>query len=211
MTKGKFIVVEGLDGAGKSLAVNYINSYLTKEGLDVVRTKDPGGTEFVDQLKPIVISNIDSLDSRTELLLFLAMRNELITKVIIPGLQEGKVVVCDRFADSTYIYQGILQDRVADVLRFQSLLDKIPVPDMVFLLDITVEESVARISNRSDNNEFDVLSLTEKKIMREAYLDIYKRSKASESKTKYYLIDANQSVRKVHMDIQDILNLEVLP
>lgn len=144
---GKLIVFEGIDGSGKTTQVNYFKELLTNSGFDVVGFREPGSTEAGEQIRNTLL-NVD-MDGLTELLLFNASRVENIKKNILPALEAGKIVVCDRFTDSTIAYQGFGRGYLAEALMLQPLIDKLVVPDYRVFLNITIEESLKRLSART--------------------------------------------------------------
>ena len=107
MKKGLFITLEGIEGAGKSTAVDFIEDFLTKEGHDVIKTREPGGTVIGEQIREILLNNENyTLTNDTELLLVFSARAQHIQEVILPALSSGKIILCDRFTDASYAYQG---------------------------------------------------------------------------------------------------------
>jgi dTMP kinase len=142
---GKFITLEGVDGAGKTTHVEFIKKYLSDLGVNFVMTREPGGTLLGEQLREILLH--DEMSPETETLLMFAARNEHIEKVIRPNLTEGKVVISDRFTDATYAYQsggkGVKEKKI-DILKewVQASLQ----PDLTFLFDLSVEVSIERLN-----------------------------------------------------------------
>lgn len=142
-----FITFEGVDGSGKSTQVRLTVEYLRGLGFDVLMTREPGGTPIGDQIRGILLDNMDNTDmhARTELLLFCASRAQLVAEVITPHLQRGGIVICDRYVDSTMAYQGyghgLNLKALKQVLSFATggLL-----PDLTIYLDITPEEALRR-------------------------------------------------------------------
>ena len=134
MKKGLFITFEGLDGSGKTTQIELLKNYLKSKGFDVVTTIEPGGTEIGGKIRNILLDkgNLD-MSHKAETFLFLASRAELVSKVIAPALREGKIVICDRFFDSTVVYQGIArgleEKQILDMSMWAT--DKI-VPDITF-------------------------------------------------------------------------------
>ena len=106
MALGRFITFEGVDGAGKSTQLEYAVKYLEDRGVDVVKTREPGGTEIGETIRELILQASSPLDASTELLMIFAARNEHIERVIKPAVARGSTVVCDRFTDATFAYQG---------------------------------------------------------------------------------------------------------
>lgn len=122
MKKGLFITLEGPDGSGKTTQAKRLGAYLEKIGLEVVLTREPGGTDLAETLRSLALSPEITMSKRVESLLHVAARADHVDKVIRPSLKAGKVVICDRFSDSTLIYQGILGGMDLDELERLSLL-----------------------------------------------------------------------------------------
>jgi dTMP kinase len=199
MKKGKFITIEGIDGAGKSTVISHIVSYLNERlNVKTIGTRDPGGTDFNYALRELLLKS-DKLTSITELLLFTAMRQELVYKVILPNINSGISVVCDRFIDSTYAYQGIRNGLLNESEPLEELTTKYAMPDHTFILDIDPRESFKRIKSRDDNNRFDNYDLESKEIIRQAFLH------RAKDNPRYTIIDANRSLDDVLNDINDKL------
>ncbi len=143
---GYFITLEGPDGSGKTGQIPVLADHLRCQGYDVLCTREPGGTEIGDQVRKVImdLSN-KGMDSRTEILLFQASRVQIIEQVIRPALKAGKVVICDRYADSTLAYQGYGHQTDMDFLN--KLLQFVTgglKPDLTILLDLDVEEGLKR-------------------------------------------------------------------
>ena len=146
--KGFFVTFEGGDGSGKSTLMYTLSEALQKAGHDVVVTREPGGTAFSEKVRSLLLIEGNEISAKTELLLVLAARNEHMEKVILPALQKGCVVLCDRFVDSTVVYQGYAAGH--DPAAVEAMANEIipRLPDCTFLLDLPVEESVQRRKGR---------------------------------------------------------------
>ncbi|MBP7310747.1 MAG: dTMP kinase [Candidatus Cloacimonetes bacterium] len=150
MSKGLFITFEGIEGSGKSTQVNLLVEYLKSRHLPYIISREPGGTPISEAIRSILLDpKYQEMKPETELLLYSASRAQHTGELILPALAEGKIVICDRYYDSTYAYQGAARD-----LDFE-LIDTITrfatygrVPDKTFLLDLPVEEGLARITKR---------------------------------------------------------------
>ena len=134
MSRGKFITIDGLEGAGKSTQIDFIKKYLSDRNRDVFLTREPGGTDLGERLRALLLDkNIDAMNPDTELLLMFAARNEHVKKVIVPKLEKGVWVISDRFTDASYAYQGggrgIPLERIGELEQW-TLQDF--VPDMTF-------------------------------------------------------------------------------
>lgn len=150
--KGVFITFEGIDGSGKTTQIELLNKYLINLGVETVLTREPGGTKLGESLREILLNpEFKGISSLAECFLFLASRAELVEKVIMPALEQKKVVICDRFFDSTIVYQGIARGlAVKDIYKMSLWATKKLVPDITFLLSINVNESEKRIDSIAD-------------------------------------------------------------
>ena len=172
MRTGKFIVIEGLEGAGKTTAINTISDYLKTKNIDFILTREPGGTALGEQLRKIPKEPkfAEPLDMRSELLMFYAARTQLLEQVIRPALEKGIWVVADRFELSTYAYQG---GGRGISFEFIDALSKFCVgdlqPDLVLFLDIEPELGLARAAQRSQKDRIEAESLAFFKRVYEAY------------------------------------------
>ena len=150
--KGKFIVIEGIDGCGKSTQIDALYNWLPKSGLmnknsELIKTREPGGTPFGEKLREILLiqDNFNSPSNLTELLLYAADRAEHISKIISPELKKNNWVISDRFADSTLAYQGYGRNLNRTIIKqLNSIVCQGEKPDLTFFLDISPEESIFR-------------------------------------------------------------------
>jgi dTMP kinase len=151
MAKGLFITFEGIDGSGKTTQIKMLTEYLEKYGHQVLNTLEPGGTRLGKKIRQILLSRKnEGMSSRAETLLFQASRAELVSKVIDPALQSGKIVICDRFFDSTIAYQGIARGLgVEDILDMSLWATGGLEPDLTFLLSIDFKKGKKRLSGTS--------------------------------------------------------------
>lgn len=176
--QAKFISFEGIEGSGKSTQAKKLYEFFLSKNIPAVLTREPGGTEAGEQIRKILLDgNIDKLEAKTELLLNFAARIEHVEKFIKPALQQGKHVICDRFFDSTYAYQGTafgLDKKTIDALRQISIDDF--APDISFLIDLDVEVAFQRIAARSDNNRYELLGLDFHRKVRAGFLDLAKNN-----------------------------------
>jgi dTMP kinase len=200
--KGKFITVEGVEGAGKSTQAVFMRDYLEAVGQRVVLTREPGGTGLGEQLRTLLLDHRDDgMAADSELLLMFAARAEHLARVIRPALENGDWVVCDRFTDATYAYQGggraipgariaVLEDWVQGPLR----------PELTLLLDLPVREGLARAGRRGLNDRFESEDLAFFRRVRSAYLDLAKRHPQ-----RYRVIDADRPVEVVRGAVEGTL------
>ena len=197
--RGLFVTFEGTEGSGKSTQIRALAEFLREQGYSVVLTREPGGTPIGDQVRRILLDHAnDEMHPRTEVLLFLASRAQHVEELIRPALKAGKVVLCDRYADSTLAYQGYA--RGEDVAELRRLIDYATGglwPDLTFWLDLPVEEGLARLDSK---NRLDSEALTFHKRVREGY----KRLAAAEPQ-RWVRIDGSLSRAEIQEQIRKIL------
>jgi dTMP kinase len=194
--RGKFISFEGIDGAGKSTHIKRFAERLRARGLNPVLTREPGGTSLAERLRELMLST--SMQPQTEVLLAFAARSEHLKEVIKPALQKGDWVICDRFTDSTFAYQGGgrgIDWSVIETLE-QVVLQGLQ-PDLTILFDLAAEEAAERRANARQADRFEAEDVQFFERVRQAYL-----RRMSEQPARFLLIDASQSVE----DIQVILD-----
>jgi dTMP kinase len=200
--KGRFITVEGIEGVGKSTNIDFIHSCLTRAGKDVVLTREPGGTRLGEQIRELLLGHKhDGMAYETELLLVFAARAEHLDKVIQPALERGQWVLCDRFTDATYAYQGggrgIARQRIAVLEEWvQGTLR----PDLTLLLDAPTDIALARAGQRSAPDRFE----KEKTLFFQKVRDVY-LARAQEFTEQYRIIDAGKTLEQVQADIGSML------
>ena len=204
MTKGKFITIDGVEGAGKSTQIDLICSYLHQKGIEVVRTREPGGTAVGEKIRSVLLDvENQEMHSDTELLLMFSSRNELIQNKIIPALNEGFWVVSDRFTDASFAYQG--GGRMLNLNRIDKLADWVLgdfKPDLTLLLDVSVEVGMERIESRAAK---DRIELEERAFFERVRSVFVSRSEAFPDRIK--LIDANDSVEGIQSKIRAYIDL----
>ena len=169
-----FITLEGPEGSGKSSQLPDLAEFLRGQGWDVLTTREPGGTPIGDQIRQILMRlDNQELHPRTEILLFLASRAQLVEQVIKPALREGKLVLCDRFGDSTLAYQGYGHGLNLDTLRtmLDFATDKLK-PDLTLLLDVDVETGLQRKRKEDEWNRLDAYALAFHQRVREGYHEL---------------------------------------
>ena len=203
--RGRFLTFEGLDGCGKSTQLEKLAGVLRRRGLDVVTTREPGGTPIGEQMREILLhSRTQGLAPRAELALMFASRAQLIEQLIKPALQHGKWVLCDRYTDSSEAYQGGGRQLGSDlVLRMHRVVCADFWPDLTILMDSDVEKSVQRARRRNvgksksgpDENRFETESREFFERVHQAYLAITKREE------RVVQVDARRAIGVVHKDI----------
>lgn len=198
MTTGKFITLEGVEGVGKTTNLNYIANFFINNGMEVVTTREPGGTAIAETIRQILLGhNEETLCDEAELLLMFAARAQHLDQVIKPALAAGKYVVCDRFTDATYAYQGGGRHfPVQHIAWLESFVQKGMSPDMTILLDLPVSEGLKRAANRSEPDRFESEHQDFFEKVRDAYL-----RRASEDSGRFKIIDASDSISGVEAQI----------
>lgn len=201
-TQGRFIVVEGLEGAGKSTAVEIIRYYLTQHALRFITTREPGGTTVGEAVRSLIkhMPNDECLDAKAELLLLYASRVQLVEQTIKPALNEGVWVLSDRFELSTYAYQGGGRG-IADAMiaQLSDFCLKGFAPDLIFFMDVSPKTGLERALMRGSADRIEQESLDFFTRVSNAY-----HAKIKEMKH-VVVIDANQSVLEVQQQIKDAL------
>ena len=145
-----FITFEGIDGCGKTTQLNKVAEFLKSQGREVLTLREPGGTEISEKIRELLLQSKKEMHSMTELLLFEAARAELIDKVIRPASKEGKIILCDRFYDSTLAYQGFGREMNTDDIRLLNRLATVGIkPDLTFYFQVSLDVSKQRSSNRN--------------------------------------------------------------
>lgn len=189
------ICAEGIDGSGKSTQCKRLYESL-KENHDVIITREPGGSPIADKIREVIINN--KMDELTEYLLFSAARNEHMINTIIPALEKNKIVICDRFIDSTWVYQPNIPNNLRCEVD-DEVTQKGYFSDITFILDIPTELAMERSKSRGNMNEFDNRSLDFFKNARNAYLN---RAEGNES---YHVINADRQQEEIAKEILDIV------
>jgi dTMP kinase len=193
--RGKFITLEGMDGAGKSTHIPFILSLLEQAGHQVLSTREPGGTALGEKLREILLH--DAMQVDTETLLMFAARAEHLQTMILPALSEGKWVLSDRFTDATFAYQSGAKGLAAEkVLQLESWVQGQLQPDLTLLFDVPVEISVARLTQARTPDKFERESADFFSRIRNAYL-----SRANQQPQRIVVIDSNQTMQQVEQQI----------
>ncbi len=202
MNRGYFISLEGSEGAGKSTQNKRILSWLSARGNVVVETREPGGTVISEQIRQLLLDTRNAnLNAISELLLLFAARSQLVQEVIRPALAEGKVVVCDRFTDASYAYQGGgRQLGAATVASVEKLVLGNLRPDLTLLFDVAVEVGMKRVAGRGEADRFETESVRFFERVRNAYLE-----RAAAEPQRFAVIDASRDEEQVWEQVQYVL------
>jgi dTMP kinase len=199
-----FITLEGPDGSGKSTQLGPLVEYLRQQGYPVLTTREPGGTLISDQVRAVLLNRMENtaMHPRTEILLFLAARAQLVEEVIRPRLSAGDIVLSDRYADSTLAYQGYGHGVDCDLLR--QLLNFATGnlwPDLTILLDVDVEVGLRRRQvSGSEWNRLDAYTLSFHQRVRQGYHELAQRDPA-----RWVIVDASQPAEQVQADLRAVI------
>lgn len=204
MAMGKFITLEGIEGAGKSTALKLIRDFLIATQKDIVLTHEPGGTPLADEIRQLLLTpnRTEKVSSMTELLLMFAARAQHVAQCILPALKAGQWVISDRYIDATYAYQGGGRGLdFKDITQLDRLVVNELYPDLTLLLDLPVELGMQRAQSRGNQKD----RIEQERVdffvrVREQYLE-----RAAQDPTRIKLIDASLSLREVQLQIETIL------
>ena len=200
--RGKFITIEGTEGVGKTTNMAFIKSWLEAKKLSYISTREPGGTPLAEQVRELLLApRAELVCSASELLLMFAGRAQHIDQVIEPALAEGRWILCDRFTDATYAYQGAGRKMGSDLIaELEILVQGSLRPDLTLILDIPVDIGLKRASARSDPDRFELEQVEFFERVRRGYLGI-----AEQDPDRCKLIDASQSLEQVQSQIASVL------
>ncbi len=191
-----FITLEGPEGSGKTTAVEATVKKLQEMGYEIVRTREPGGTPIAEQIRNVILDKANTaMDERTEALLYAASRRQHLVEKVWPALKEGKIVICDRYLDSSLAYQGGARGLgIDEVLNVNLFATENTWPDLTLLFDIKPEIGLARINANSDRevNRLDLEKIDFHNKVRESFLALAKRFP-----DRYVIIDASMDREKV--------------
>jgi dTMP kinase len=199
---GLFITLEGPEGAGKSTNRDYLAARLREQGIEVLLTREPGGTPLAERVRELLLApSSESMAADTELLLVFAARAQHLAEVIRPALARGMVVLCDRFTDATYAYQGggrgLSVERIAQLEDFvQGALR----PDLTLLFDLPIEVGLARAAARGRLDRFEQEGRSFFEAVRQTYLQC-----AAQAASRYRILDAGQSLVQVQVALDALL------
>lgn len=196
--KGSFITFEGIDGSGKSTQARKLAEHLQAQGHDVILTREPGGSEGAEEIRALVLQGEpDRWSAETEILLFTAARRDHLERTILPAIEAGKVVICDRFTDSTRMYQGLSR---GDLRGTVDQLHKLMIerePDMTILIDMDSDTGLSRALSRQGVEErFETFGADLQAQMRAGFLSL-----AEEFKERFVVINGARSIYEVSVDV----------
>ena len=204
--KGYFISFEGVDGSGKSTQIQKLAEFLKGRDFDIVITREPGGSKGGEEIRNLLLQgNVDRWSAETEILLFTAARRDHLERIILPALEEGKVVICDRFTDSTRMYQGMRGVNLRNLV--DTLNEKVIKfdPDLTILIDINPEISLKRAKSRKTVEErFEDFGVELQMKMRKGFIEL-----AKEFGNRIEVVDGQQSVDKLAQDIGSLVKAKI--
>ena len=199
-----FITLEGPEGSGKTTAVESAVKKLQEMGYEIVRTREPGGTPISEQIRNVILDKENTaMDGRTEALLYAASRRQHLVEKVWPALKEGKIVICDRYLDSSLAYQGGARGLGVDnILNINLFATENTWPDLTLLFDIKPEIGLARISANANRevNRLDLEKIDFHNKVRESFLDLAKRFPE-----RFVIIDASQDRESVARDTMEAI------
>ena len=198
----KFISFEGIEGCGKSTQTKMLQQFLLQKNYDAIITREPGGTKAGELIREILINdNLEKLEAKTEIFLNFAARIEHVEKLIKPALREEKIIICDRFFDSTFVYQGYgFGANLQLIETVKNLAIENFKPDITFVIDVPVEQAFARIEARTTNNRYEKLSRDFHEKTRAGFLKL-----AAENPQRIKVIDGTKTPTEVSQEIVKIL------
>jgi dTMP kinase len=203
MQRGKFLTIEGTEGVGKSTNLTFVRDWLVARGIEVIVTREPGGTPLAEEVRSLLLSKRDEpVDETAELLLVFAARAQHLTQLIKPALARGAWVLSDRFTDATYAYQGGGRGlSKATINQLEQLVQGDLRPDLTLILDIDVELGLNRARQRGELDRFESETIGFFERVRAAY-----RQRAESSPQRYALVDAGKTLPEVQAEIDSLLN-----
>lgn len=204
LSNGLFITFEGIDGSGKSTQAQLLSDALKNAGESVIQTREPGGSTGAEIIRSLLVSgDTDRWSAETEILLFTAARRDHLEKTIQPALDKNQIVICDRYVDSTRVYQGVAR---ADLRQTVDDLHSIIIkkePDLTFIIDTDPEKSLTRgLARNSGEDRFEEFGLEFQKSLRNGFCELSKIAKS-----RCHLINGMRSIQEVSKDIINIVKV----
>ncbi len=199
--------MEGAEGVGKSTNIGFVTQYLEKRGIEYVLTREPGGTQLAERIRDLLLAvHEEPMSGLTELLLVFAARAQHLDKIIEPALATGKWVVCDRFTDATFAYQGAGRGLSMETIdQLQSMVQGDLRPDLTIILDLDPEIGMQRASNRGELDRFEREQQSFFRHVRQGYLDI-----AQAEPDRCTVIDASKALEDVKRNLLTVIEQRLL-
>lgn len=196
-----FVSFEGIDGSGKSTITNYVYEYFINKNQEVIMTREPGGNKIAEKIRGLILDpKHDTMDDKTEALLYAASRRQHLVEKILPALDEGKLVLCDRFIDSSIAYQGYGRQLGAKaVIDINLFAVEDHLPDITFFLDIDLKTSLDRVNKRDELDRLEGSGLDFFERVYDGYQKIVKEN------SRIVVIDATRSIEEVGDEIIEII------
>ena len=200
--QAKFITIEGTEGVGKTTNIEFIQNWLSQRGVEFISTREPGGTPLAEQVRELLLTpREEKVGDATELLLMFAGRAQHLDQVILPALNSGSSVLCDRFTDASYAYQGFGREMDCSLIaQLEQIVQGDLRTDLTLILDIPVEIGLKRASERSTPDRFEQEKIEFFDRVRHGYLKI-----AEDNPGRCAVIDASQSLEEVQASIEAVL------
>ena len=200
MQKGLFITFEGADGCGKTTQINLLKTYLEDKTYDVVLTREPGSIGLGEMIREILLNYNGEVSDRCESFLFLADRAQNVDTIIKPAINKGKIVLCDRFTDSTVAYQGYGRGlNIDEINSLNTIATKGLKPDLTIVFDIDIETSMRRIGANKDRMENSGIDFFNR--VRHGYLELAKKEPE-----RIKVIDSNRSKEEINKELTNLVN-----
>ena len=193
------ITFEGIEGSGKSTQLNLLHDYLKAKGYSVVKTREPGGTTLGEALRKVLLRKDLQVLSLSELLIFMAIRAQHVEEVITPALADGKIVLCDRFVDATFAYQGFGRNIDLGIIEtLNRLVTKGVRPNLTILLDCDVETGLGRKAEGHEMDRFEQETVSFHRRIQEAYIKL-----SQEEAKRFFIVDGRLSVSEGQEKIRE--------
>ncbi|MBR0137758.1 MAG: dTMP kinase [Erysipelotrichaceae bacterium] len=206
MRRGLFITLEGGEGCGKTTIANAVCQRLAGEGYDVLYTREPGGVEIAEQIRKVILDiNNTAMDSRTEALLYAASRRQHLVEKVIPALKANRIVICDRFVDSSLAYQGYARGiGMEGIWTINNFAIDGYIPDLTLFFDVSVEEGLSRIAHRDKRDRLDVEAI-------DFHHRVYEGYKLVEEKypDRIKNVDASRTIPEVFEQAYDLIKEKI--
>ena len=198
--KGLFLTFEGPEASGKSSQILLLKKYLKKNNISFITTREPGGTKIAESLRKLILKVKSDINIEEEILMLMAARSHHINNVILPALEKGKVVISDRFADSTFVYQGYVNKfGIQNAKNLHKNILNNFLPDKTFLFKLSSKLIISRIKKRKSKNKYDKLDKNFHDQVNKGYKIIY-------NKKRFIKIDASKPINQIHKKIISHIN-----
>ena len=198
--KGLFLTFEGPEASGKSSQILLLKKYLKKNNISFINTREPGGTKIAESLRKLILKVKSDINIEEEILMLMAARSHHINNVILPALEKGKLVISDRFADSTFVYQGYVNKfGIKNAKNLHKNILNNFLPDKTFLFKLSSKLIISRIKKRKSKNKYDKLDKNFHDQVNKGYKIIY-------NKKRFIIIDASKPINQIHKKIISHIN-----